>query len=107
MRIILSLLMLLLLTSCETISTSTSALPASFTTENILKIYQGMTSDEILALFGEPKSVSSDVCGGATATGTWTCTTWKYGDSPYDNAKFTFSGEHGSYILNSFDVDRD
>ena len=102
-------LMLFSLSSCVSSpnnSFGTSALPASFTTENILKIHQGMSSDEILALFGEPKSVSSAVCGGLTGA-SWTCTTWKYGEFPYDRASFTFSGNHGSYILNSFDIDRD
>ena len=82
-----------------------SALPSSFTTKNIMKVHQGMSSDEILKLFGEPKSISSAVCG--RAPNQWTCTTWKYGNSPYDNASFTFSGKHGSYALNNFDVDRD
>lgn len=93
----------LFLTSCETMSTS--ALPSSFTTDNIMKVHQGMSSDEILQLFGKPKNISSAVCGGAPNQ--WTCTTWEYGDFPYDRASFTFSGEHGSYILNNFDVDRD
>ncbi len=91
------------LTSCATYPTS--ALPSSFTTKNILKVHQGMSSDEILALFGEPKSIRSAICG--RAPNQWRCTTWGYGDSPYDNASFTFSGEHGSYKLNDFDVDRD
>jgi hypothetical protein len=105
MRITFTLLMSLLLTSCETISVSTSALPSSFTTENIMKVHQGMSSGEILQLFGEPKSISSAVCG--SAPNQWRCTTWKYGEFPYDRASFTFNGEHGSYILNNFDVDRD
>lgn len=91
------------LSSCAT--NPLSALPSSFTTKNIMKVHQGMSSNEILALFGEPKSISSSVCG--RAPDQWTCTTWEYGDSPYDNASFTYSGEHGSYILNNFDVDRD
>ena len=93
----------LFLTSCETMSLS--ALPSSFTTENIMKVHQGMSSDEILQLFGKPKSIRSAVCG--RAPNQWTCTTWKYGEFPYDRASFTFSGEQGSYILNNFDVDRD
>jgi len=111
MRIIFTLLIPLLLASCETIPVSTSALllssalPSSFTTENIMKVHQGMDSGEILQLFGDPKSISSAVCG--SAPNRWRCTTWKYGDFPYDRASFTFSGEHGSYILNNFDVVRD
>ena len=115
MRITFTLLMSLLLASCEnmpretmpceTVAVSTSALPSSFTTENIMKIHQGMRSGEILQLFGEPKSISSAVCG--RAPNQWRCTTWKYGEFPYDRASFTFSGEPGSYILNNFQVDRD
>ncbi|SMN15181.1 hypothetical protein CRYPA_1291 [uncultured Candidatus Thioglobus sp.] len=82
-----------------------SALPSSFTTKNIMKVHQGMSSGEILTLFGEPKSIRSAVCG--RVPDQWICTTWEYGDFPYDNASFKFSGEHSSYILNNFDVDRD
>lgn len=61
MRIIFALLMSLLLASCET--TSISTLLSSFTTKNIMKVHPGMSSDEILQLFGEPKSIRSAVCG--------------------------------------------
>ena len=108
MRLIITLcfcfLASLSLSSCVTLP-GVSALPSSFTTKNIMKVHQGMSSGEILKLFGEPKSVSSAVCG--RAPNQWTCTTWKYGNSPYDNASFTFSGKHGSYQLNNFDVDRE
>lgn len=82
------------------------SLPASFTTENILKVHQGMRSEKILKIFGLPKSVSQTVCGAKTDS-TWNCTTWKYGDFPYASASFTFSGEHGSLILNNFKVDKE
>ena len=101
------------MSSCVTTSATssattnkTSALPASFTTENILKVHQGMSSDEILKLFGKPKSVNSSICGGLRGK-SWQCTTWKYGKFPNDNASFTFSGTHGSYKLNDFDINRD
>jgi hypothetical protein len=90
----------LLLASCETLSTST--LPSSFTTENIMKVEQGMSSDEILAMFGEPKNIRAAVCG--KSPDQWTCTTWEYGDPIYGHASFTFSGERGSYRLNNYDV---
>ena len=102
MRIVSSLLFLglisLSLASC-------SALPSTFSTENIMTIHQGMSSDEILTLFGEPKSIRVSVCGGLLNR--WNCTTWEYGEFPYDHASFTFSGEHDSLILNNFDIDRD
>lgn len=88
----------LLLASC-------SALPSAFSTKNIMKIHQGMSSDEILAIFGEPKSIRVAVCG--KEPNQWNCTTWYYGESPYDYASFTFSGDHDSLILNNFEIDRD
>lgn len=91
-------LLVLLLASC-------SGLPSRFSTENIMKVHQGMSSDEILALFGTPTSVRASVCG--KPPNQWNCTTWEYGVFPYGRASFTFSGEHGSLTLNNFDVDRD
>jgi len=110
-RIIAIFAILFLLGGCQksmdaTSSYSSSALPNTFTTKNILKVHQGMSSDKILKLFGEPKSIRSSICGGATGP-SWRCTTWKYGNFPYDNANFTFSGEHGLYKLNNFDINRD
>jgi len=84
---------------------SCSTLPSTFSTETIMKVHQGMSSDEILELFGKPKNISASVCG--RSPNQWTCTTWEYGEFPYDRASFTFSGEHDSLILNNFKVDRD
>lgn len=102
MRIVSNLLFLslipLLFASCST-------LPSGFTTENIMKVYQGMSSDEILVMFGEPKNIRVGVCG--REPNQWNCTTWEYGDSLYDHASFTFSGAHDSLILNNFDVERE
>jgi len=83
---------------------SCATLHSKFSTENIMKVHQGMNSDEILALFGEPKNIRVSVCG--QPPNQWTCTTWQYGEFPYDRASFTFSGEHDSLRLNNFDVDR-
>lgn len=82
-----------------------STLPSTFTNENVMKLHQGMTSDEILAMFGEPKSVSVSVCSKPPTQ--WSCTMWEYGEFPYDRASFTFAGEHDSLRLNNFKVDRD
>jgi hypothetical protein len=86
------------LSSCSTLS-------SKFSTENVMKVHQGMGADEILQLFGEPKSIRSAVCG--REPNQWICTTWEYGEFPHDRASFTFSGELGKYILNNFDVKRD
>jgi hypothetical protein len=74
-----------------------------FTTENIMRVHQGMGSNEILEMFGPPKNVSQSVCGASVGT-PWTCTTWEYGQVPYDWASFTFAGESDSLILNNFNV---
>lgn len=94
------------LSGCVTNGTNPfSALPATFSTENIMQVHQGMSSDEILAMFGEPKSVDVAVCG--MPPNQWTCTTWEYGEFPYERASFTFNGKHDSLKLNSFEVERD
>lgn len=81
-------------------------LPDTFTTDNIMKVQQGMKGSEVLALFGKPKNVSQSVCGADTGH-QWTCTTWEYGKFPYDRATFTFSGDgQESFRLNHFDIDR-
>ena len=84
---------------------SCSALPTTFTTENIMKLHQGMNSKEILILFGEPKNIRVGVCG--RSPNQWTCTTWEYGEFPYERASFTFNGKHDSLRLNNFDIDGD
>ena len=81
------------------------SLPASFTSENVLKIRQGMGSGEILREFGAPRSVRQAVCGASTGR-PWTCTTWEYGEFPYARASFTFSAEGGLLILNNFEVQK-
>lgn len=84
---------------------SGGTLPKSFTTENVMKVHQGIGSDEILTLFGTPKNVRQAVCGASTGR-PWTCTTWEYGEFPYDRASFTFAEGGGTLILNNFDVQR-
>jgi hypothetical protein len=100
MRFILLIISIGFLSACST-------LPTSFSTDNIMKVHQGMSSDEILKMFGKPKSVSQAVCGSDTGHA-WTCTTWEYGAFPYDRASFTFSGDDPKNLkLNNFKVDRD
>ncbi len=82
------------------------SLPGEFNSENVSKIKQGMSSSEVLKMFGPPSSVSQSVCGAETKSGAWLCTTWKYGEFPYDRASFTFGGKHDSLLLNNFSVDR-
>lgn len=69
-----------------------------------MKIKQGMSSEEIIELFGEPQDISSMVCGTSEK---WNCTTWKYENFwSGESASFTFSGAPGNFKLNHFDIDR-
>ncbi|ODZ33069.1 hypothetical protein BBM38_15620 [Vibrio parahaemolyticus] len=77
---------------------------STFTTEQMMSVHSGMSSDEILTMFGKPDSVRSGVCGGATGN-PWNCTTWKY-ENLIDSATFMFSGEHGELRLNNFDFNK-
>lgn len=83
-----------------------STLPSTFTAENMIKTHPGMSSDEILEMYGKPKSIKNTTCG-SSMDNLSSCTIWKYGESLYDQATFYFSGSHGSYILNSFDIEKD
>lgn len=103
----------LFMSSCSTFehegaseSKTTSYLPKTFTSENLITTHIGMTSDEVIKRYGEPKDISQTVCGSEEVGGTWTCTTWKYGNPPYDNASFTFGEEGGALVINNFDIDR-
>ena len=51
------------------------------------------------------KNVSQAVCGASTGK-PWTCTTWAYGEFPYDRASFTIAADRGSLVLRNFDVHR-
>lgn len=76
-----------------------------FTTDNVMKVHSGMKSEKILEMFGAPKDVNQSVCGGGVGK-PWNCTTWEYGDSFYNKASFTFSGDSGSLVLNNFNIHR-
>jgi hypothetical protein len=85
------------LSACDT-------LPQSFSTEKVMKVHQGMSSDQILSMFGKPKNIRVAVCG--QPPNQWTCTTWEYRGYFDDRASFTFNGEPDHLWLNNFSVDR-
>ena len=89
------------LTGCATSITS----PSAFSNENIMKLQQGMSSDDIMTLFGEPQDVRVAVCG--MPPNTWTCTSWEYEGFFDESASFTFSGKPDALVLNDFSIDRD
>ena len=97
--------LILPLTAClPPASTTENAL--AFTTENVLAVQVGMTSGEIIELFGRPHSVSSSMCG-ADVGKPWHCTTWKYGNFLEGSyASFTFAHVGSILVLNNYNIDR-
>ncbi len=71
-----------------------------------MKTHSDMSSDKIIELYGNPKSIKVVTCGSKTDS-PWGCTIWEYGDFSYEYATFYFRGRHGSYILNHFVINRD
>ena len=100
---LLTTLCLVCLISLSLSSCATSSDTHTFSTKNIMMVHVGMSSNEILTIFGGPRNISASVCG--MFPNQWTCTTWEYGYFPY-NATFTFSGKHDSLKLNNFQVNR-
>lgn len=88
------------------IERSKESLPESFTTENIMKVKQGISHPEIFELFGAPRNVRQSTCGAGIGE-PWICTTWEYGNPPYANARFTFSLGEDTMLLNDFKIERD
>lgn len=71
-----SIISLLLLSSCY----ASQFTPASkFTSNNVIKLKVGMTSSEVVAIFGKPMKTSAMTCGSATSN-PWSCVIWFYGD---------------------------
>jgi hypothetical protein len=65
-----SVISLLLLSSCYA---------AKFTPDNQLKLKPGMTSTEVMGIFGKPMKTSATTCGASTSN-PWPCIVWYYGD---------------------------
>ena len=87
-----SILSLLLLSSCYT---------SRFTSDNAMKLKVGMTSSEVVAIFGKPMKTSAMTCGSGTPN-PWSCIIWHYGDF---TPMFTFQqGEDGVLYLNSWNM---
>ena len=95
-----------LLVNSFDIERTESVLPETFTTENVMKLHQGISHRTVLDLFGPPRNVRQSVCGSATGK-PWICTTWEYGNPPYANARFTFTLGENSMLLNDFNVERE
>lgn len=105
MKLALLFLFVLTLSSCAEMN-SQSTTSNTFSTQNVMKVHIGMSSKEIIDLFGEPKSISQSICGASTGH-PWSCINWEYGKYPDDRATFTFDATNpDKVILNNFKIDR-
>jgi hypothetical protein len=87
-----SIVSLLLLSSCYELR---------FTSNNVIKLKTGMTSTEVIEIFGKPKRTSATTCG--TAAGKpWSCIIWYYGD--ITPSLFFSEGPDGVLYLNSWNM---
>ena len=94
-----TIISLFLLSSCYPTQYASSS--SKFTTDNILKLKVGMSSNEVIAIFGKPIKTSGSTCGGAVGK-PWTCITWFYGDY---TPSLTFQQEQdGILYLNSWNM---
>ena len=87
----------LLLSACADLANEL-VYESKFTTANVMKLHPGMSSTEIVKMFGEPDTVRVATCG--KPPNEWDCTTWEYAD----RASLTFAGNHDSLKLNNFNV---
>lgn len=74
---LLAVVLLLFACASSTSSRTKTDEPTSFSRENIVKLRVGMTSEEVVKIFGLPLKTEADVCGETTPS-PWTCITWWY-----------------------------
>lgn len=74
--------------------------------KKLLKLDDGMTKKQVMALFGEPSRTSLETCGTATKR-PWPCLNWTYtyGDSSRALLEVTFRNDSGVWHVNSWQVD--
>jgi hypothetical protein len=83
---------LLLLSGCSA---------SKFTSDNILKLKIGMTSTEVIEIFGKPIKTEANTCGAGVGK-PWTCISWYYGEY---RPRFVFVQEiDGVLYLNSWEM---
>ncbi len=78
-----------------------SCYSTQFTQSNIMKLKVGMTSEEVIKIFGNPYKTEASTCGGAYGR-PWRCIIWKYGEW---KPRLTFQTDsYGNLTLNSWDL---
>lgn len=96
-----SIIMVYLL-SCSVSQNSISS-SQGFSQENIMKIREFMTTDEIKSLFGNPRRVESETFGTRTKN-PWQALIWYYDNKYYSTKKFVFAQYGDQLILQNWEV---
>jgi hypothetical protein len=66
-----------------------------------MKLKVGMTSNEVIEIFGKPMKTGANTCGSSTSK-PWTCIIWYYGD--YTPSLYFQQGADGILYLNSWNM---
>jgi len=90
--ILLSILLIGLLIGCESLYLESRRYPAfqkhpEFTTTNMLKIETGMTSTEVIEIFGPPDRTGAETYGSKTKN-PWKALVFKYNMGPHPDGVF-------------------
>jgi hypothetical protein len=97
MRFLVLITLIIIANGCSTFSQAVND-------KNIMKLKDGMSSDEIIKMFGSPHKVRDTTCGGNSP---WNCIIWQYEDEwSGKEATFYFRKENGKKVLNSYDIEK-
>ena len=85
-----------------------------FTSDNVMRLKVGMTTDEVITLFRRPNRIERSTCGGKTPGGPWPCIVWEYdveesSDGYVTTRKtntLTFNGNYDPPRLNDWTIER-
>ena len=105
------MLLCILMTSC---SYALKGANTTFTSTNVMKLRIGMTTTEVVALFGAPDRIERSTCGGKTPSGPWPCIMWEYDvEQSYDGGlatmktnTVTFDANFDPPKLNNWTIER-
>lgn len=106
-----ALAVLALQVGCATVGLTTRH-PA-FTADKVLGLKVGLTTDQVVSLFGNPDRTQGTTCGTQTPS-PWQCLIWEYDLGPHPRGRFQhssninrmyFSAEENPPRLNSWNID--
>lgn len=88
---------------CATVSRVGRRHP-EFTADRVLGLSVGLTTDEVIALFGRPDRPQATTCGSKSGS-PWQCLIWEYDFGSYKTNRLYFSMDFSPPRLNNWDID--